>query len=1361
MKRSFQFVAIIAGVLLCACGEHRDPAPTIALAEHIRGTMQLERAGHTEVVRRPSRVEESATVTTRADARGVVTLDSGAWILFDRETRAVAHLDRLELSTGRVWVDASSADATAIATPHGTFSSANAGFAVHVNDAETEIYCAAGEVTYQTPHGEGRLAQGETLRTSADASPRVSPAASWNDWTGGLADPARNRFRHVERVGVLAGRTLADLGKPRLPLPIRAHEVRTEIHNDLAMTEIVQTFFNARSDSLEAEWAMLLPRNAIVQSFAVDTGNGFEESNVGPAHLSSGYHIAWAPRETYGSKLTWDGPERVRARVYPVAPGATVSIRIRYTEWLDRHGARRTYVYPMRALGEPPLLGEFSLTIDTRDAGAGALRAGMGAVSEDGRVVLRRSDFRPYADFYLDLEDPEGMNATPTEGAMYRVGSPTVRGAEGEHDYVLVDLPTESLASEAEGGPPLSLVLLLDVSGSTDPEDLEITRGVVATILEQLAPNDRAILRIADVHARVPEGASEDFVSIDAEASVRMLESLSRIEPGGATDLGASLRDAASLLAGVPRGAVLYLGDALPTTGALDATTLRATLANLDDPPRFFGFAIGDGANIDLLRALFGEQATAVRDREGAVRAVMHLLADAARPMLRGLHVELGEGIERIYPSGPLTIAHGEHVRLVGRSVDTLPEVAVVRGMRDGEAFERSIPLRVSAIEDAGDVRRRWATARLRELLDEDAGREAMVELGLRFGLVTPWTSLVIGAAPNQPVPLISNFDHDPLSIAWGMGGGGASIERLDGELGWRRRSRSNDVSAQSVSPEATWASRVDESPIPPTRSSLASSEEAGLGRAAVDRAMRTGERGPRQCYERRTLLRPDLSGSVSVRVAVQGDGTVREATIVSSTLRDSDTEQCITSEIHGLRFPAHGGAEITVTHTFTFMVPERELGARRQCGDASREALETRRALWDERLSQSSAGVPGMLAVWREARAQCELGTWRARRALLDLILARLPNIRGRVELYHALGADASIASYLRREILRAVRTPEDVTIVRAGLGLDVPIDWSLFSRLWWQNEGAEARLRLVRRWLAVAPSEMDLRLRLLMLLEETGAGVEARRVARELRADPLADLRVRTAVGEFWLRQGDEAEAIRVFSEIVEHAPFDPWARRRLGDLYRAHRYSHEGYREYETLARLRPGDGEALLLMARAAADAGRIDEALRLEQRLSETAEAEIDEGIASVARLWSTVRLARLELDAQDDDMRAVLRRRWRETGVLRDPPDLIAILTWPHPDDAPRLFARLPDAESADAFSEATLGASSHGIVALRVQEAEGGDYLFEIRRDERTQPVHHREVASDAELIILVHPGTPEQRIMRHPGVGSTTVRL
>ncbi len=120
-------------------------------------------------------------------------------------------------------------------------------------------------------------------------------------------------------------------------------------------------------------------------------------------------------------------------------------------------------------------------------------------------------------------------------------------------------------------------------------------------------------------------------------------------------------------------------------------------------------------------------------------------------------------------------------------------------------------------------------------------------------------------------------------------------------------------------------------------------------------------------------------------------------------------------------------------------------------------------------------------------------------------------------------------------------------------------------FSRAWWSNDDPRARLTLTRRWLEIAPDDVDLRLRLLSLLEQTGSLPEARRVARALRADPLSDARVRTAVGEFWLRQEDPAEARRVFSEIVEHAPLDPWARRRLGDLYRAHEWADDAYRAY----------------------------------------------------------------------------------------------------------------------------------------------------------------------------------------------------
>ena len=362
-------------------------------------------------------------------------------------------------------------------------------------------------------------------------------------------------------------------------------------------------------------------------------------------------------------------------------------------------------------------------------------------------------------------------------------------------------------------------------------------------------------------------------------------------------------------------------------------------------------------------------------------------------------------------------------------------------------------------------------------------------------------------------------------------------------------------------------------------------------------------------------------------------------------------------------------------------------------------------------------------------------------------MMIGQSGGVRGQVALYRAFRGNAAVADYLRRVILRNVRSPSDVDAVRAGLGLDVPVDWSLFSRLWKQNTDADYRLRLVRRWLEVAPEEMDLRLRLLSLLEQTDNLAEARRVARELRADPLADARVRTQVGEFWLRQDDEPEARRVFSELVERTPLDPWARRRLGDLYRAHGWADDAYREYRTLARLRPGDGAVLLLLARAAADGGRVDEALRLEQRLSESTDPSVDEGAAGMARLWTTVRLARLELDAESDEMRRAIRRRERESGALRDPPAVFAALTWRHPDDHPEMLVRYPSTDEDVGWEAVDLGGEEFGLYASRVREREDGEYLFEIRRDDRDEI---RDI--EAELLVITGLGTDDEQVSRVP---------
>ena len=1341
-----------------------EPAPTVATADVIRGGFTLVREEHPQRVLGDTRVEQGAEAVTADDGRGVVRMDSGAWILFDRATTASigpraegesdtsrAHLARVRLTQGRIWVDASNAEETTIEVPErGSVRAANATFAMEIGDDGVEIYCASGEITYISEGGSDRLAQGERVVLTGAGEPEVEPSDLRDDWTGGLADPGRDRRQETTHLGVLAGRRLDELGHARTPLPIRAHEVNVAIHGDLTTTTVVQTFFNARSDTLEGEWAIRLPRGAIVQGFAIDQGNGFAEAVVNAMSVGQGYQLGWMSQATQGAKLTYEGPGRLRARVHPIAPGATVRVRLSYTEWLDRRDDRRTYRYPMRVEGEPPLLGEFILQVETSGGQVGALRAGMGATVDEGRIVLRQSDFRPRADFYLDLYDLEERPDDVVNS--YIVTAPAQQGggplAEGEESYVLFDIPTEAFVEQDEdqSPPPLELVMLLDVSGETDQEDLEIARAVIEAILRQLTPTDRVAIRLADVTAHPPPGAPEGLVEATEENGEALLESVSRVHLGGATDLGQSLREAGQLVAGRPRAAVLYLGDGLPTTGALDATALRETLATLDAPPRYFGLAIGEGANLGLLRRLFDGNATGVHERTAAARVVMEMLAEAAQPTLRGVEVDLGENVERIYPRPPILVQDGAHLRLVGRLVGELPTQITIRGTFDGQEVERQMTVRRQLLEDRGDVRRRWAHNRLAELIDGDAGREAMVDLGLRFGLVSPWTSLVVGGVSGGVVAPVTGFDHDPLAYAWGLGGGSATVaaaELTSDASGWRRRLRRTRPDA-AVAPEITWVSRVRDDD---GSSDSGYGADGGLARAAVQRALQNGERGPRGCYERRSIVRPDLAGEMVVEVEVGGDGAPRAVRMVRETLGDDDVRRCVETEIRGLRFPATGGGgTVTVQHTLSFQMPEREFGSRRLCSDASRQSLSVRRGLWRERLAANS-GVSGALSVWRLASGQCELNGWRSRRTLLLMMLGHAGGVRGQVALYRAFASSAQVADYLRRIILREVRTPDDVMAVRAGLGLDVPVDWSLFSRLWKRNEDPAYRLALVRRWLEVVPEEMDLRLRLLSLLEQTDNLPEARRVARELRADPLADARVRTRVGEFWLRQDDEPEARRVFSEIIERTPLDPWARRRLGDLYRAHGWADDAYREYRTLARLRPGDGGVLLLLARASADAGRVDEALRLEQRLSESTDPGIDEGAAGYARLWTTVRLARLKLTADSDEMRARIRRRERQSGALRTPPSLFVALTWRHPDDHPEMLVRYPSTDEDIEWERVELGGQDHGIYAVRVGEREEGEYLFEVRRNESDEI---RDL--EAELTVVTLLGTPDEHVQRLP---------
>ncbi|NOY94469.1 MAG: AgmX/PglI C-terminal domain-containing protein [Deltaproteobacteria bacterium] len=1340
-------IAALLAVGLVGCPEPPPPAPTVASAELLRGSAVVSREGHDETEDDSFRIEQGSTLRASEDGRLLVRHDSGSRLLLDRASAANFTLELVRFEAGRIWVEGAEGGGERYEVRGTTLNAEGATFAVELSDDGAKVHCLTGELGYQGESGEGQVAQGETLSLGGQQAD-VAPTEVWDDFTGGLSDPAPAFIGAPGYVGVLSGRTPLELGRARAPLSLRAHRVNVTLRGDLAVTEVVQTFFNARSDLLEADYRVRLPRGAIVESFGIDQGQGFIDGVVNTMQTDSAYGLSWAEVGMPMGRLSYDGPDRVRARIFPVQAGGTVRVRLRYTEWLDRRGDRRTYVYPMHTEGQAPLIGELLLTVDLGDGQVGALRAGMGARIDGGLVNLRRSDFRPRSDFVLDVFDGEDVER-PDGAIAYEVDAPRVdEDVTGDESYVLFDIPTEGLELEQEDRQPATpaIVILLDVSGATEPEDLELARGTLEAVLRQLSPTDRVTIRLADLTAHLPEGAPEEPTAASDEVRRAILDSIARVHLGGATDLGRSLRDAAAVLQGEARGAVLYIGDGVPTTGALDVTQIARGLASLEDPPRFFAFAMGDDANLDLLQRLFGEGAVRVTDRRDVVNAVLALSSELTRPTLRGVRVDLGPGVERVYPAGAVTLPRGAHLRVVGRLADDMPQSITLRGRYRGQTFRQELNVTPKEVQDDGDVRRRWASNRVLELVDADAGREALAELGMRFGILTPWTSLVVGASRGQTYQPLRGFDPDPFTTRRGLSGGGALLDSQS--LGWRAR-RPSAAAEIATAPESTWVDHVARARIASAGTSAGQDSrrgDGGLGRVVVQRALAGGMRGPQACYDRALSARPDLGGVVRLRLKVSGTGELKESSLLSSTLGATDVTTCILAEVRGIRFPSTGSSEtVEVIHTYRFAMPTRILGARRRCSDASRQALASRRDLWRERLA-ANGGVPGAISVWREALQGCELGSWHSKKALLDMMLRHVGGVRSQLQLYRAFVARGGAKGYLRRAILRHVRTPQDVAAVRAMLGLDANVDWSYFGRLYRAASTPAARLRLVNRWLSAMPEDISLRLRKLALLEETNAMPQARRVARELSSDPLADAKVRTAVGEFWLRQDDTGEARRVFSEIVEFAPLDPWARRRLGDVYRANGWADDATREYQALARLRPDDSDVLLLLARSAADAGRTDEALRLEARLAETDSPDVMAGSSAVARLWSLIRLARMKLAAEGDAAKlAEIARRERSTGVLRDLPAVFIALTWKHPDDAPELYVHLPSTPEDTPFERAPLRADAFGVEAARVRDWNDEALKISIRRSERDAL---RDL--DAELLIVVAPGTPEEQIVR-----------
>ncbi|MBI5534227.1 MAG: VWA domain-containing protein [Deltaproteobacteria bacterium] len=1159
---------LVGGLIALALVLGRKPKPqTVALTVADLQAVHVGVSADDTQVRQLSRVRDGGSVKTEADGRARLRLDDGTSFVVGGNSRIAVKATSIRLEAGRVFAQAPAGVRTEVDLGGAVAILTGVNAAITKTEAPkpgTRVYAASGELTVRVDGRDFPVRTGETAQILGNQV-TVAPERAFDDWTGGLAVPWGAEGHPSCVVGELWGRTNpGDVGSA---LSIRSQDVSVRIVGEAALTEIRSAFFHGGSVPVRGDFRLSLPEGAIVSGFASGTGDSLSEGSVRMASRQPTQGTANIPM------LEWAGERWVRASIPSISPGNVYTIVVRYVQWLDPRPTSDSklvsmqYRLPLVSEAAPPLVGEFSVRVNVESAAPGSIRAGMGAVVTANEIQLRKSDFRPTADFVLEFNSEAPQ-------APARIVSVPGRGDDEAGRYVLVR--AQAPGGKAESG--VSLVVVLDTSSSIDSGMLDTGRAFVEALTSALGPRDQMLVLGSDDSVR--KIGPDKLGPVDDARRKAILDDLGKVTTAGATDLGRILEQAADALdPSSPVGMIVYVGDGWPSVGDRTPDEIRARLGRrASGMPRISAVAVGPTANRFGLSALVRGSGSVleISDREQAAAEAATLMASALRPVVAGVQLSLGPDVEQVYPLHPRTVGAGETVWAVGRTRVDLPKDVTLRWREAAGPREERLQLTRGRIVNEDDVRRRWAAARVEEIALRGSGREAAVQVALRTALLTPWTAWTGPAESYIPTPLdLRALESGSWGEAsWGLGAGAVS---------------GPDYALADFSLDAPGGAEEGDDALKQAISQAAS--------RVIDESLDS----VRACRDSRAALRPDLAGAVYVRLRVDGEGRATDVRVTAApTATDDALLRCVEAVISAISFPATGiKIQVEVTHEID-LPPARQAG---KCSATSQLPVALRRGVWVERMRQ--AGIPRMAEVYLGARRACELPGWVDRRALLELILERVPGV-ARVTLARELelAGEADASTFLKREALRRATSPEELRQVRRLLLHLESYPVKTFEKDYLAAADDNGRLAVVRRFLALAPHDLRLRHRLLDLLEALGRKEDLTQEIARIRRDPFVDATLLAECATSLRRIGQEAEALKAFGEIVERAPSDPWARSFAGDRLRNEGWFDQATAVYAPLERQMSGEQSVLMRMAMAHEGAGRVDLATRLLTRLTQ-------------------------------------------------------------------------------------------------------------------------------------------------------------
>ncbi|MCA9517888.1 MAG: VWA domain-containing protein, partial [Myxococcales bacterium] len=518
---------------------------------------------------------------------------------------------------------------------------------------------------------------------------------------------------------------------------------------------------------------------------------------------------------------------------------------------------------------------------------------------------------------------------------------------DGERFFLATVAPPAQVADE-EPVLPRDYVFVVDVSGSMRGWPLDKARRLMKRLVSDLRPSDRFNVVTFAGAAGV---LSPTALAPTAANVARACDDLDALAAGGGTELVAALRTALAL----PTSEGLVRTVVLVTDGFIDAERdafelIRAHRGEMN----LFAFGVGDSPNRFLLEGVAragGGEPFVVASEADPDDVGARFRAVARAPLLTDVTVDF-EGVDAydvVPASEQLPTVYASRPLLVIGKLRAGDQAGLVRfrGRAASGPWE--------AVVDLADARRGpelealrtlWARERVAELSDgggsgdDAARREAIVTIGLHYGLLTEHTSFVavdprVRTAPGapgtvvvpQPIPgvsvgqsggggmilgVMSGSGGGAFGGGTGVGGGGGGISGVVGSSGpigpigsGQGFGKIDNGGGASVAPAVS---------VTIVRLTVV----GGLDEAVARRVLMMKRAMMAHVYRRILYKRPDVRGKVAVELTIAPTGRVTRAKVVPGASADAELASDVARMLNRIAFPkADQGTVVTVVYVF------------------------------------------------------------------------------------------------------------------------------------------------------------------------------------------------------------------------------------------------------------------------------------------------------------------------------------------------------------------------------------------------------------------------------------------------------------